>query len=127
MCGRSCGRGAVEVATSHHGRCSRSAAGAASWRLFGCITVPLPRSVGRVRSAQGVAQSHLGTASLWTDVVKCLEGDSGHVQERPGGWMGSGALMNRRLPCPYCCGGRLWTVTHGFFGCGITVDLVRRP
>ena len=52
MCGRTCGRSAVEAAASHHGRCSRcSAAGAASWRRFGCISVPLPRSVGRVGSA----------------------------------------------------------------------------
>ena len=40
--------------------------------------------------------------------------------------MGCGAPVNRRRPCPYCCGRRLWTVTRGFFGCGITVDLVRR-
>ena len=42
------------------------------------------------------------------------------------GWMGRGALMNRQLPCPYCGGGRLWTVTRGFSGCCITVDLVGR-
>ena len=40
--------------------------------------------------------------------------------------MGYGAPMHRRRPCPYCCGGRLWTVTRGFFACGITGDLVRR-
>ena len=40
--------------------------------------------------------------------------------------MGCGAPMHRRRPCPYCCGGRLWMVILGFFGCGITGDLVRR-
>ena len=52
MCGRTCGRSAVQAAASDHGRCSGcSAAGAASWRRFGCIGVPLPRSMGRVGSA----------------------------------------------------------------------------
>ena len=40
--------------------------------------------------------------------------------------MGCGAPMNRRQPYPCCCGGRLWTVTRRFFGCGITRDLVGR-
>ena len=40
--------------------------------------------------------------------------------------MGCGAPMHRRRPCPCCCGWWLWTVTRGFFGCGITEDLVRR-
>ena len=41
--------------------------------------------------------------------------------------MGCGAPVNRRRPCPYYCGRRLWTVNRGFFGCGITGDVVRRP
>ena len=40
--------------------------------------------------------------------------------------MGYGALMHRRRLCPYCCGGQLWMVTRGFFGCGITEGVVRR-
>ena len=51
MCGRTCGHSAVETAVSHHGRCSRSSvAGAERRRQFGCISVPLPRSVSRVGS-----------------------------------------------------------------------------
>ena len=34
--------------------------------------------------------------------------------------MGYGAPVHRRRPCPYCCGGQLWMVTRGFFGCGST-------
>ena len=50
-CGRTCGRSAVEAGVSHHGRCSRcGAADAGRQRRFGCISVPLPRSVGRVGS-----------------------------------------------------------------------------
>ena len=46
MCGRTCGRSAVQAAASHHGRCSRySDVGAASWRRFGCMSVPVLRSV----------------------------------------------------------------------------------
>ena len=53
MCGRTCGRSAMEAAASHHGRCSRfSAAGAGRRGRFGCIIVPPPRFVGRVESAQ---------------------------------------------------------------------------
>ena len=33
--------------------------------------------------------------------------------------------MRRRRPCPLCCGGLLWKVTRGFFGCGMTEDVVR--
>ena len=33
--------------------------------------------------------------------------------------------MRRRQPCPYCCGGQLWRATRGFFGCGITEEVVR--
>ena len=33
--------------------------------------------------------------------------------------------MRRRQPYPYCCGGQLWKVTRGFFGCGITEDMVK--
>ena len=40
--------------------------------------------------------------------------------------MGCSAPVHRRRPCPYCCGGQLWMVTHGFFSCGITGDVVRR-
>ena len=40
--------------------------------------------------------------------------------------MGCSGPMNRRRPYPYCCDGGLWRVTRGFFGCGITGDLVRR-
>ena len=52
MCGGTCGHSAAEAATFHHGRCSRcSAAGAKNRRRFGRISVPLPWSVGCVRSA----------------------------------------------------------------------------
>ena len=40
--------------------------------------------------------------------------------------MGNGAVVHRRQPCPYCCGGQLWMLTRGFFGSGITEGLVRR-
>ena len=33
--------------------------------------------------------------------------------------------MRRRRPYPFCCSERLWKVTRGFFGCGITEDVVR--
>ena len=52
MCGRTCGRSAVEAAASHHGRCSRcDAAGAGRRRRFGYISVPPTRSLGRAGSA----------------------------------------------------------------------------
>ena len=51
MCGRTCGRSAVEAAASRRGRCSRcDAAGAGRWCRSGCIRVRAPHSVGRVGS-----------------------------------------------------------------------------
>ena len=52
MCGRTCGRSAVEAAASRRGRCScYNATGAGRRRRFGYISVPPPRSVIRVGSA----------------------------------------------------------------------------
>ena len=33
--------------------------------------------------------------------------------------------MRRWRPYPYCCGGQLWKATRGFFGCGITEEMVK--
>ena len=40
--------------------------------------------------------------------------------------MGCGARMNRQRHRCCCAGGLLWMVTHEFYGCGITEDLVGR-
>ena len=51
LCGKTCGCKAVKAASSHRGRCSRyTAAGAERQRRYGCISVPLSRSVGRAKS-----------------------------------------------------------------------------
>ena len=51
-CGRRCGRSAVKAAVSLRGQCSRySAAVTGRQRRYGCISVPLSRSVGRAENA----------------------------------------------------------------------------
>ena len=127
LCGWTCGRSAVEAAVPHHGRCSRwSAAGAERQRRLGCITVPLPRSVGRAENAPvgggpkpGVHCAILGRCHrvLGRQFRATCGGSEGMV---------CCAGVNQQRPCPCCCGGQLWTVTRGFFGCGITGDLVGR-
>ena len=79
MCGRTCGRSPVEAALSHHGRCSScSAAGAGRGRLFGCISLPPPRSTGRERANRGWPKARWAlrpSGQLSSSAWKAIQGD----------------------------------------------------
>ena len=124
LCGRT---SAVEAAVSLHGRCYRNnAAGAERQRPFGCISLPLPRSVGRAGNAPVGGGPKLGGHYSTLGNCRRVPRRQFRATCETSGWMGCGAPVNRRWPCPYCYDGRLWTVTRQFFGCGITGDLVGR-
>ena len=88
-----------------------------------CASAPLCGSC-RERDSRGWPKArwalrHCGQLS--SGAWKAIQGDLRSVRVD-----GVRCPMNRRRPCPHCSGGRLWTVTRGFFGCGITRDLVGR-
>ena len=104
MCGKTCGRSALEAAASHHGWCSRcSDAGAERRCRFGCISVPLPRSVGPVGSAPVGGGPKAGGHCVTLGTSHQVPRRRFRATLRAGG---RGAVP----PYPYCCGGRLQTV-----------------
>ena len=127
LCGRTCGRTAVKAAVSLCGRCSRySPAGAKRPCRYGCISVPLSSSVGRAKNAP--VEGGPKPDGRYATLMNCRRVPGRRFSAICGAseWMGCGAQVNRRRHCPGCCGGRLWTVTSGFLGCGITGDHVGR-
>ena len=75
LCGRTYGRSAVEATVSHYGQYSRfSAAGAERQHRFGCINVPLPRSVGLVANALAVGGPKPGWRCATPDTFRRVPG-----------------------------------------------------
>ena len=125
MCGRTCGRSVVMVAAFRRGLCFQSdATGAERRRRFGFINVPPSQYAGHVGSMPvggGLRRGgHCGTL----DRCPLVPGRQSRVTQGASGWKGCDAPMRRRQPCPCYCGGRLWRATRGFFGCGITEEMV---